>query len=42
LTVKKIAGMPENFGFIMVYEYQEKNKEIYYLKYIVLEKIYYV
>jgi hypothetical protein len=34
-TVWENAGMPENKRFIMDYEYKEKKKEIYYLKYIV-------
>jgi hypothetical protein len=28
LTVKENAGMPENYIFMMDYEYQEKKKEI--------------
>jgi hypothetical protein len=34
LTVQENARMPENYKFIMDYEYQEKKKEIYKLKYI--------
>jgi hypothetical protein len=37
LTVEKNVGMPENFRIAMDYEYQEKKKEIYLLKYIVFE-----
>jgi hypothetical protein len=37
LTVEKNGGMPENYRFMMDYEYQEKKKEIYYLKYTVFE-----
>jgi hypothetical protein len=37
LTIKKNAGMPEKYRFIIGYEYQEKKKEIYQLK-----SIYYV
>jgi hypothetical protein len=29
LTVEKNAGMPENYRFMMDYEWQEKKKEIY-------------
>jgi hypothetical protein len=29
LTVEGNAGMPENYRFMMDYEYQGKNKEIY-------------
>jgi hypothetical protein len=29
LTVEKNSGMPENYRFMMDYEYQEKKKEIY-------------
>jgi hypothetical protein len=29
LTVEKNVGMPENYRFMMDYEYQEKKKEIY-------------
>jgi hypothetical protein len=33
LTLKKNAGMPENFRFILGYAYQEKKKKIYQQKY---------
>jgi hypothetical protein len=39
LTVAENAGMPDNYRFMMDYEYQDKNKEIYKLKYLVF-KIY--
>jgi hypothetical protein len=29
LTVEENAGMPENYQFMMDYEYQEAKKEIY-------------
>jgi hypothetical protein len=39
LTVEKNAGMPENYRFMMDYEYQGKREEIHRLKYKVF-KIY--
>jgi hypothetical protein len=39
VSVWENAGMPENYGFLMDYEYPEKKKKIYELKYIVF-KIY--
>jgi hypothetical protein len=32
LAVDENARMPENYGFMMDHEYQEKKKEIYLLK----------
>jgi hypothetical protein len=37
LIVEENAGMPENYRSIVVYEYQEKKKEIYKRTYIVFE-----
>jgi hypothetical protein len=35
LTVEENAGMPENYRFMMDYEFQEKKKEIKELNYTV-------
>jgi hypothetical protein len=39
LTVKENAGMPENYRFIMDYEYQEKKKEIYFYQFLYPERL---